>query len=688
MVIFKSNYVIMNISFKPNTYALALWGLSIFSTAVTAQNLLPQVQKMEKEKGTFRTDQPFAVEYALPEQLQPTYILGDHDEAFQPAAATSTPRRVIFEATHLLPSDEAYRMEISKDTIRICAQGKAGFFYAQHTLLQLQNEKHHIPCGRIEDAPAFAWRGAMIDVSRHFYPVDFLKKQIDVMATFKLNRLHLHLTDAAGWRIEIKRYPRLTSFAAWRTDSLWKTWWNGGRKYLEKHQEGAYGGYYTQQELKDLVRYAAERQITIVPEIEMPAHSEEVLTAYPELSCTHEPYKQADFCPGSIATYDFLENVLKEVMEIFPSPYIHVGGDEAGKASWPTCPLCQKKMEEEGIREVKGLQTYLIRHIGHFLNTHGRQLVGWDEIIDGNLAPGTQVMVWRDQANAQKAIQQGYDVILSPGAHCYFDAYQDDPSTQPEAIGGFLTLEKAYQLDPFKGLSRKERQQIKGVQGNLWTEYVPTQSHAEYMLYPRLLAIAEIGWQGAEKKDYADFHARALKATQQLRAKGVEAFDLSREIGDRRESLSLQRHKALHAQITYNKPVSPYYKGNGPQTLVDGILGGWNYGDGRWQGFIGKQCVDVTLDLGKTTTIKKIATDFLQCSRPDIYYPAHYKISISTDGKNFKSIYHKEHEVDLLPLVETQYWEWKGREKARYIRIEAGNGKKGGWIFTDEIKVY
>ena len=676
-------------SYHFKMHFLALLGIGLFSNTVYAQNLLPGVQHFNQEKGSFRTDRPFVVQNAtdLDLDLASHYILWKNDPASFQTPQHDNHRRLIFEREGQLSSDEAYCIRISEDTIRIGARTQAGFFYAQTTLLQLQNKKHQLPCGLIEDAPAFSWRGAMIDVSRHFYPISFLKRQIDVLSYYKINRLHLHLTDAAGWRIEIKRYPRLTNFAAWRTDSLWKTWWNGGRKYKPEKEEGAYGGYYTQEQLKELVSYAARRNVMIVPEIEMPAHSEEVLTAYPELSCTHEPYKQADFCPGSVATYDFLENVLKEVMEIFPSPYIHVGGDEAGKASWPSCPLCQKKMKEEGIQEVKGLQTYLIRHIGQFLQQHGRQLVGWDEIIDGGLAQGTQVMVWRDQENARRAIQQGYDVILSPGAHCYFDAYQDDPSTQPEAIGGFLTLEKAYQLDPFQGLKTAERSHIKGVQGNLWTEYIPSESHAEYMLYPRILAIAELGWYGAEHKDFTAFRERALKETNRLRAQGIEAFDLNREIGDRAESLAPQKNLAVNAKIIYNRPVSPYYKGNGTQTLIDGKLGGWNYGDGRWQGFIGNDCLDVTIDLGKSRTIRKIATDFLQCSRPDIFYPAHYQVSISSDGQHFKKIFQKQHEVDLLPLVETRYWEWRGKQKARYIRIEAGNGQKGGWIFVDEIKV-
>ena len=261
------------------------------------------------------------------------------------------------------------------------------------------------------------------------------------MAQYKFNYLHLHLTDAAGWRIEIKRYPRLTNFAAWRPQASWTEWAANGHRYTYADSCNAYGGYYTQDQLRHLVAYAAQRGITIVPEIEMPGHSEEVLTAYPELSCTHQPYQQADFCPGSIATYDFLENVLSEVMDVFPSKYIHIGGDEAAKKSWGSCPLCQQMMRQLAC-DKDGLQAHLIAHMGRFLQRHGRQLVGWDEVIAANLPANTTVMVWRDTQYAHRALQHGYGVVLSPGAYCYLDAYQDAPHTQPEAIGGYLPLDK------------------------------------------------------------------------------------------------------------------------------------------------------------------------------------------------------------------------------------------------------
>ena len=282
-----------------------------------------------------------------------------------------------------ITSPEGYVLEVTPKQVKIRATSGAGLFYGVQTFLQMVNEKKELPVGTVTDEPRFAYRGMMLDVSRHFFDVNFVKKQIDAFAYYKLNRLHLHLTDAAGWRIEIDKYPRLTEFAAWREFPTWKEWWNNGRQYREEGSENAYGGYYTKEDIRELVAYAKARYITIIPEIEMPAHSEEVLTAYPELSCTHEPYKQADFCVGNEKTFEFLENVLTEVMELFPSEYIHIGGDEAGKASWPTCKLCQARMKKEGLKDVNELQSYLIHRIEVFLNAHNRKLLGWDEILEG-----------------------------------------------------------------------------------------------------------------------------------------------------------------------------------------------------------------------------------------------------------------------------------------------------------------
>ena len=369
------------------------------------------------------------------------------------AVATEMPKDnfIILNQTDNLPdikSDEGYVLIGMSKGVEIHAKTGAGLFYGVQTLLQMTREANKVALGRIVDEPRFEYRGMMLDVSRHFFGLDFVKKQIDAMAYYKLNRLHIHLTDAAGWRIEIKKYPRLTNFAAWRSGKTWKEWWNGDRKYLEEGVEGAQGGYFTQDQCREIVEYAKKHYITVIPEIEMPSHSEEVLTAYPELSCTHVPYKQADFCVGNEKTFEFLENVLLEVMEIFPSEYIHVGGDEASKQSWKTCPKCQARMKKEGLKDVDELQSYLIKRMETFLNKHGRNLLGWDEILEGGLAPNATVMSWRGVEGGLKAIEGGHRAIMTPGGYCYFDSYQDAPHTQPEAIGGYLPLKKVYSYDP------------------------------------------------------------------------------------------------------------------------------------------------------------------------------------------------------------------------------------------------
>lgn len=664
----------------PSLALAACLSLSFYGAA--AQSLLPKPQSFTARKGVFGTA---ANSFKIKNEAGPD-AENIYTAEFSAKSAPQARRVVRFTRLAGASSGEAYTLHITPDTLLISAASADGFRFAWQTINQLSTKKGIAACD-VSDAPAYKWRSLMIDVSRNFQPISFLKKQIDVMSQYKFNRLHLHLTDAAGWRMEIKRYPRLTTMAAWRPERTWKDWSNNGACYSQEGSDSAYGGYYTQDELRELVKYAAKRGITIVPEIEMPGHSAEVLTAYPELSCTHEPYKQMDFCPGSVATYDFLENVLKEVMDVFPSKYIHVGGDEADKISWPTCPLCQRKMKELGT-DKDGLQAYLIAHFGKFLSEHGRQLVGWDEVIAGNLAKNTTVMVWRGLEKAHEAIEHGYDVVLSPGEFCYLDAYQDAPVTQPEAHGGYLPLSKVYSYVPGENLPEAERRRITGVQGNLWTEHIPTAEHAEYMLYPRALAIAEIGWSGAEKKDYADFYKRALQQTDHLRRQGVNTFDLRHEHGERPESFVTTKHKAVGCKVIFNHRYSDKYKAQGDQTLVDGKHGGWTYGDHKWQGFIGKGwCLDLVIDLGKVQKISSVSADFMQSYSAWVFYPSEYKVSISDDGKNFTEVYDGKWATDHDIRAGIRTLAWKGAKLARYIRVQGSTTEDGGWLFTDEIVV-
>lgn len=685
LVVFLRRETHLNMNVRKILLVCMLFGIAC--RMVEAQNLLPMPRSVEMTKGSYDLQSPCRVinesGLSVPAALSDMFKL----QASQSGSATAD-KYVVFRKLGGAPaSPEAYHLTVCQDSVIVSAPASIGFLRAAQTLAQLR-VSHRLPCCVIEDAPAFSWRGAMLDVSRHFFPLSHLKRQIDALASYKINRLHLHLTDAAGWRMEIKRYPRLTNFAAWRTDSLWKSWWQGERRYVAEGTPGAYGGYYTQQELRELVRYAEERGITIVPEIEMPAHSEEVLAAYPELSCTHEPYRQADFCPGNIGVYDFLENVLLEVMDVFPSEYIHVGGDEAARASWDTCPLCRRLMNELGTEKTEDLQTYLIRHMGDFLRSHGRRLVGWDEIIADSLSQGSTVMVWRDKELARKAIAHDCDVILSPGKYCYFDGYQDAPPSQPEAMGAYLPLERVYSYAPLEGLTPEECRRVKGVQGNLWAEYIPTEQHAEHMLYPRILAIAETGWNGTEQKNYADFRRCAMGETDRLREMGIMAFDLRKEQGNRAEYFRPVQHKALGAQVKYLLPFNSHYCGAGEATLTDGLRGGWDFGDGRWQGFIRGKRFDVVVDLGTPQRISRVHCGIMQTCGPEIFFPARFAVSVSDDGENFRVVHEEASPVVRTALPEVRKWGWKGRERARYIRLQAEPGEYGGWIFVDEIEVY
>lgn len=587
-------------------------------------------------------------------------------------------------------SPEGYSLRVTKRGIDIEAISGAGLFYGVQTLLQMSYGNKKIPCVEITDLPRFEYRGLMLDVSRHFFGKDFLKKQIDAMAYYKLNRLHLHLTDAAGWRLEIKRYPLLTSFAAWRDRPLWKDWWNNGRLYKNEGDTGAYGGYYTQEDIKELVAYAQKHFITIIPEIEMPAHSEEVLTAYPELSCTHVPYKQSDFCVGNEKTFEFLENVLTEVMALFPSEYIHVGGDEAGKLSWGDCELCRKRMSDEKLKDNNELQSYLIHRVERFLNSKGRKLLGWDEILDGGLAPNATVMSWRGVEGGLKAIEAGHKAIMTPGEFCYIDSYQDAPDTQPEAIGGYLPLEKIYSYNPIpENISEEKTDLIYGVQANLWSEYIPTEKDVERMVYPRLLALAEVAWSYPSHKDFIDFRKRAIKAVDFLKSKGYFPFDLKNEIGNRVEAKKRIKHLGLGKKVIY-LPKGKYYNGytaGGDSALVDGIRGGWSYTDHRWQGFIDTNGLDVVIDLGKEKKIKYIGAEFMQICGPELFLPANVHISVSNDGKEYRVIKDIANEVVKDDKVTFKNFSWRGKMKARFVRYQAERGKFGGFIFTDEILI-
>ena len=580
---------------------------------------------------------------------------------------------------------EGYFLTISPKRIDVVASTEQGAFYAIQTLLQMtqMGELRTIDCCTVADEPRFPYRGLHFDVSRHFFSKEFLIKQIDAMALLKLNRMHLHLTDGAGWRLQIDRYPRLTSFAAWRPAKTWQEWTKCETKYCDQNDPDAHGGFYTKDDIREVLAYAESRHITVIPEIEMPGHSEEAVAAYPEVSCDGTG-KGGDFCPGKEATFQFLENILSEVIDLFPSHYIHIGGDEAGKGAWKTCPDCQRRMKEEGLNSLDELQSYLIRRIEKFVNSKGRDIIGWDEILEGGLAPNATVMSWRGTSGGIKAIKAGHDVVMTPG-ELYLDHTQDAPFKEPMSIGGYGSLQVTYDFNPVDpSITQQELKHLLGVQANLWTEYVPTPEHAEYMYYPRTFALAETGWSRAEDKNYEKFRPRAVELCNILQKLGYNTFDLSNEYGNRRESLQPVQHLAKGCKVTYQQPFSKAWPSHGATTLTDGELGGWTYADHKWQGLL--KDLDVVIDLGKLQPVHYVGATFMHLPGPGVYVPRSMQVEVSADGKNYESIGTLWNDIDdKIPDLLFKTFSLTCNRQARYVRVHAVNGKE--FIFVDEIIV-
>lgn len=722
-------------------------------------NIIPQPARMEVKQGTFQVDKNTVL--YLPGVQTEYHLLGQVLNANLSAytgrdlpLVIDLPEknavRFVLDEVQFTGKPEAYRLEVNPTGVTVTAGTSTGLFYGLQSLLQLITSQG-IPQVTIEDEPRFAYRGMHLDVSRNFFPKEFVLKMIDLMAFYKLNNFHWHLTDGAGWRIQIDKYPKLTSNAAFRDKANWKEWWSGDRRFVPEGTEGAYGGYYTKEDVREVVAYAKSKHINIIPEIEMPGHSEEVFVAYPELSCSGKPYVDSDFCVGNEDTFIFIENVLTEVMELFPSDYIHVGGDEAAKNAWKTCPKCKKRMQEEGLKNVDELQSYLIHRVEKFLNDNGRKLIGWDEILQGGLAPEATVMSWRGEDGAIKAAQSGHDAIMTPGGYLYFDFYQADPKTQPEAIGGYTPVKRVYSYEPVPDtLTVEEAKHILGVQSNLWTEYVPDEKHVEYMLFPRVLALSEIAWSPKEVRNWENFKPRLNKHVQLLHSMDVNAFPLSYEIEATMKVDTLQQQievildaEKYPAEIRYTtdgtvptvesalytapiivkdsarikaaifekgqlmgtpteKKVD-YHRGIGKSIhynskLYDGYMaGGMNaLLDGYRGGFTyldGRwqgylNDLDAVIDMGEVTDIHLVSARFMQLTGPGVFQPGQVELLTSEDGENFTS-------RQIIPTTVSpeiselafQEYTFAGNWKARYVRLKATEVNKG-FIFTDEIVIW
>ena len=527
--------------------ACALLPSAVAKKAETVINVIPYPQSVEIGKGTFKgAGANFNCDQAIDSKSielirnfagKITYITGRTNSFASPvglakAAQDGKMKGFVF-LKDVSMGPEEYSIDIQKDRCIVRASAYNGFLYAIATLKQLTDvaifgdkvdpaQKFLLPCLTVKDKPRFAYRGMHLDCSRHFFPVEEVKKYLDIMAVYKLNRLHWHLTDDQGWRVEIKKYPRLTEVGAFRNGTMVGKDWgsNDGIRY---------GGYYTQDQMRDVVAYAEGLGITIIPEIDLPGHMLGALAAYPELGCTGGPYEvwtrwgvsDQVMCPGKEEMFTFLEDVFTELMDIFPSEYIHIGGDECPKTEWETNQLCQDKIKALGIKgddkhtAEQYLQSYVTARVQKFLNDHGRKIIGWDEVLEGELAPGATVMSWRGVKGGIEASKLGFDVIMTPNTYCYFDYYQThedgEHASEPLAIGGNLPIDKVYGYEPLDGLDASQQKHILGVQANLWTEYIATSEYLEYMLLPRMVALSEIQWCKPSDKDFERFET-ALKA--------------------------------------------------------------------------------------------------------------------------------------------------------------------------------
>ena len=619
-----------------------------------------------------------------------------------------------FVTDESLPA-EGYELNVDGEGIEVRASQFPGFLYALQSLEQLlpaavygtepaPDAAWEVPCVKIADAPRFAYRGMHLDVARHFFSVDEVKRYIDVMAIHKLNTLHWHLTDDQGWRIEIKRYPELTAVGSIRKATVVRKEWG-------TYDGTPYGGFYTQDEIRDVVKYAADRGVTVIPEIDLPGHMLAALTAYPELGCTGGPYEVwgrwgvADdvLCPGREKTFEFLEGVLTEVMELFPSEYIHIGGDECPKVRWEKCPRCQAKIRQLGLKDdgehtaEHYLQSYVTDRIGKFLAQHGRRIIGWDEILEGRAPSDAVVMSWRGSEGGIAAAKLGHDVIMTPNSHFYFDYYQSlDTDAEPFGIGGYIPMEQVYSYDPaFPELTPEQQKHILGVQANLWTEYVLSDEHLEYMLLPRLAALSEVQWCLPETKDWNRFigsfrmdkiysqlgyefakHIFGVTASYAVDPeKGGVVMTLTTQGGapirytldgsDPTASSPLYKapvtigesctfkaaalregmqtpvytrkfdfNKATGRRIALNAAPTLKYTYGGASLLVDGYRGGPVYSNGAWIGFLNEP-LDVTIDMQGAKPYSAVTVESLVEKGEWVFPPSSVGVYLSDDGSEF-----------------------------------------------------
>jgi len=703
-------------------------------------SIIPQPQHLETREGSFPLHD---AKLSIPKDAKAKKVVQFFVDAIKQqtgvllSATKASAYSIHFAYKKSISEPEGYEINITPKSILVEANNDKGLFWAVQTLRQLlpleKTTVIELPCLQIKDAPQYAWRSNMLDVGRHFFSVEFIKKHIDLLSLYKINKFHWHLTDDQGWRIAIKKYPRLTTVGAWRKEA----------------DGSSHGGFYTQDQIKEVVSYAQQRNITIIPEIEMPGHCMAAIVAYPELSCRKKQLEVPAYfgvindvyCAGQELTYEFCQNVLTEVLALFPSKYIHIGGDEVPKFRWQHCPVCQQRIKTEGIKDEHGLQSYFIKRIQKFLQLKGRILIGWDEIMEGGADKNAVIEVWRGQEKANEAIANGNSIIQT--------LYLDAPP-------GSLTLKKSFEFNPsVEGKNNK----VLGADCPLWTEWV-TEYNAGYMLYPRLQAFAERLWN--DKTSYADFHKRLRRHYERLdkmqvmfgaedknllvtelkflpaeknwrlyAQTGLDELQVFYSLNDEppteysffdsltisspekinlvpmrrgKQALSALKytiidHRALGKKVRYKESYHENYKKIGDYGLTDGIRGGLNFGDGGWMGWFGKN-LDVIVDMDSSVAIQYLELNCLQQTQSWILLPKKVEFFISEDGENWKQLTTQTHNVpdeDFKPQVHVFSYRIPIPLRTRYIRAIATNYGKlpdwhngagsDAWIFSDELIV-
>ncbi len=727
-------------------------------------NLVPQPAYLETSHGSFRLNPGVTLTLSSddPELMRLAWFFkekiraagGPAIEILEPGKEISRKNMIRFMVTTGNDSlgSEGYSLQVSKKQVLLLAHDPKGIFYGIQTLFQLlppeieqgssspMKANWSIPCVQIVDFPRFAYRGLHLDVCRHFFPLSLIKEYIDLLAMFKMNTFHWHLTDDQGWRIEIKKYPLLTKVGAWRKGTQVAK--------SDVSDELPYGGFYTQEQIREVIKYAAERYITVIPEIEMPGHAVAALTAYPQYSCTGGPFEvrtiwgvsEDVYCAGKEETFQFIEDILSEVCGLFPSAYIHIGGDEVPKIRWSQCQLCQARMRQEGLKDENELQSYFIRRIEAFLISKGKKMIGWDEILEGGLAPEATVMSWRGMEGGIAAAREGHDVIMTPGSHCYLDHYQADPSYEPLSIGGYTPIQKVYSLEPIpQELNKEEARHILGAQGNVWTEYIESPEHVIYMAYPRAIALAEVDWTPASKRNWEDFRTRLKYIFNRLDLKGTHyaknlydvaistlpdagKYPLKASLSSEWKNMKIYYttdgnepnthsvrykkpfpvtktsiiksalysgktkmgrttekkvyiHKASGKPVELLQAYSPKYPGIGDQTLTDGLKGNLSYRAGEWQGYL-ENDLEVIIDLGEVIPVNKISMGFIKNTYSWIHLPYRVEFYLSEDHSFGQPAGAINCPATEKPAVEIRDFEQPFQGiKARYVKVKAYNNR-------------